>query len=317
LLSDTVSTLPVDVFREGSRDPLPLPPLLRQPGAGANLSEWLYQAMVSLLLRGNSYGLITARSGSSMRPSQVELVHPDLVTCTVMPDGRVEKRYRGEVVTPDQLWHVRAFTFPGLPAGLSPVTYARQTIGLGLATQRFGNQFFEEGAAPSGVLTAEGRLTQNQVDEAKRRFMQSHRGKREPLVLGEGITWKQISVSPTDAAWVESQQFTVGDVARLYNIPAEMVGGESGDSMTYANIEGRDLSFMKYAVGPWLVRFERALGELLPRGQFVKFNPNALLRATTKQRFDAYKVALDAKFMTVDEVRALEDLPPLAQGGIA
>jgi HK97 family phage portal protein len=270
--------------------------------------------MVSLLLRGNAYGLITARTGAAMRPAQVELVHPDLMTVTVLPDGRVEYRYRGDVVDLDDLWHVRAFTFPGLPAGLSPVEYARQTIGLGLATARFGVQFFEEGAAPAGLLTTDQHLNREQATQLKQSFTDVTRGKREPVVLGEGTTFQTISVSPTDAAWVESQRFTVSDVARVFGVPPEMVGGEAGNSLTYGNVEGRALDYLRYSVNPWLVRLETALGDLLPRGQYVKFNADGLLRSTTQERYAAYAVALDKGFLTVDEVRALEDRPPLTGG---
>ncbi len=142
------------------------------------------------------------------------------------------------------------------------------------------------------------------------------RGKREPLVLGNGTTWQQIAVSLVDAAWIDSQRFTIGDVARIYGVPPEMVAGEAGGSLTYANVEGRALDYLKFSVNPWLVRLETALGQLLPRGRSVKFNADALLRTTTKERYDAYKVGLDAGFLTLDEVRDLEDRPPLP-GGIA
>ena len=92
-----------------------------------------------------------------------------------------------------------------------------------------------------------------------------------------------------------------------------MIGGEAGNSLTYATVEGRALDFVKFSLTPWIVRLETAIGELLPRGQTVKFNVNGLLRGTTKERYDAHAVALQAGFLTVDEVRALEDRPPLEQ----
>lgn len=93
-----------------------------------------------------------------------------------------------------------------------------------------------------------------------------------------------------------------------------MIGGEAGNSLTYATVEGRALDFLRYSIQPWLVRLESAIGQLLPRGQSVKFNVNALLRSTTKERYDAHAVALASGFMTVDEVRALEDLGPMPAG---
>jgi phage portal protein BeeE len=132
LLADAVSTLPLDVYRRGDRDPLPeLPPLLRTPAAGMSLNEWLYAVMVSLLLRGNAYGIVTGCSGSTLLPAQVDLAHPDRLGVTVLPDGRVQHRLDGKELDPADVWHVRAYAFPGTVLGLSPVEYARQTIGLG------------------------------------------------------------------------------------------------------------------------------------------------------------------------------------------
>ncbi len=320
LLADTVSTLPVDVYRRGERDPLAPPPLLANPAAGWSLPDWLYATMVSLLLRGNAYALITARSGPAMRPAQVELVHPDLMAVTVLLDGTVEYRYKGSVVDRDDLWHARAFVYPGCPTGLSPVAYAAESLGLGLATQRFGKQYFEEGALPSGLLTTEQNLSQDNANMLKQMFKARTRGSREPVVLGHGTTYQAISVSPEESQFIESRKLTVADVCRVFGVPPEMVASEAGGSLTYANVEGRALDFLKFSVNPWLVRLEHAIGLLLPRGQQVKFNAGALLRTTTTERYAAHKVGLDAGFLTLDEVRQLEDRPPLdapVTGGIA
>jgi len=307
LLSDTISTLPIDAYRRGAQ--ITLPPLLVSPAAGLSREEWVYQLVVSLLLRGNAYGLITARTGATMRPAQVELVHPDSVAVHVTPDGRIEFRRRGVELDPADVWHVRAYSFPGSAVGLSPVEYARQSIGLGLASQRFGVQFFEDGAHPSGLLTSESAMSRETAHEAKERFIQSFRGNREPAVLGQGVKYQQIQINPEEAQFLDTQKFSVSQVARIFGVPAEMIGGETGHSMTYVNSEAQALDYLRYSVSPWLVRLERALERLLSSGTSVKFNPNAILRATTSERFAAYQVALDAGFMTVDEVRALEDLP--------
>jgi phage portal protein BeeE len=96
LLSDAVSTLPVHAYRRGERDPLPdLPPLLRSPAAGMTLPDWLYGAMVSLLVAGNCYGRVVARSGAGLLPAQVELLHPDRVGVSVNGDGMVTYRLNG------------------------------------------------------------------------------------------------------------------------------------------------------------------------------------------------------------------------------
>lgn len=311
LLADTISTLPIDTYRRGTQTNLP--PLLVSPAAGLSREEWVYQLMVSLLLRGNAYGLVTARTGATMRPAQVELVHPDSMTVRVTPEGRIEFWRRGVELDPADVWHVRAYSYPGSAVGLSPVEYARQSIGLGLASQRFGVQFFEDGAHPSGLLTTESAIAMEVAREAKARFIAAFRGNREPAVLGHGMKYQQIQINPEEAQFLDTQKFSVAQVARIFGVPAEMIGGETGHSMTYVNSEAQALDYLRYSVSPWLVRLERALERLLAPGTTAKFNPNAILRATTSERFAAYQVALDAGFMTLDEVRALEDLPPLQE----
>lgn len=314
LLADTVSTFPVDVYRQGSKDPLPTPPLLESPAAGTTLPEWIYQCMVSLLLRGNAYGVITARSGPTLRPAQVELIDPDLVDVPVAPDGAVQYRVHGKVRDPADIWHVRAYLFPGHPTGLSPITYAAWSIGLGLAATRYAGQFFEQSATPTGVLTMEGRLSQDAADRLKATWEAAHRGRRDTAVLEDGVEFKPIQATPEDSALVELSKWTVAEVARVFGVPPEMVAGEAGNSLTYGNVEGRAQDFLRYSVSPWLVRLEDAIGRLLPRGQYVKFNVDSLLRPTTTERYAVYKTAIETGIMTINEIRALEDLPPLADG---
>jgi len=309
LLADTISSLPVDAHRRSGEEFSS--PLLTSPAAEWTLAEWVSAVMVSLLLRGNAFGLITARSGPRLSPTQVELVNPDLVTTQVNPDGSVVRRYRGQEVDPGDLWHVRAYVYPGSPDGLSPITYAAESIGLGLATQRFGQQFFSEGAMPTGVLTVPHATHTETVDYAKYVLMAKTHGKREPLVVSGEITWTPLAVKPEESQFVDGMKFNVAQVARIFGVPPEMIGAESGSQQTYANIESRGLHFLQYSLTPWLVRLENAISSLLPRGSFVKFNTGGLLRATTKERYEAYQIALEAGFRTLDEVRELEDLPPL------
>jgi HK97 family phage portal protein len=317
LLSDVVSTLPVDVYREGSRDPLTLPPLLRSPAAGMDRQQFIEAVMRSLLLRGNAYGLITARSGATLLPSQIELIAPDLVQVRLTHEGVVEYRIGGQIVDPDDVWHVRAYTTPGQPAGLSPVEYARQTIGLGLAAEKFGAQFFGDSATPAGVLTMPGTPTTGQLAAVKEIWHDRYQSARNVAVLAGGMKFEPIAIKPEESQFIETAGLNVRSVCRVFGCPPEMIGAEAGGSLTYANVEMRSLDFLTYSVNPWLYRLEVALSKLLPRNQFVKFNPGGLLRATTKDRYEAHEIALRAGFLTVNEVRALEDLPPIAEGGTA
>ncbi len=311
LLTDTISTMPVDVYRAGTLEPLPTPAVIASPAAGKPLHEWLAEALNSLLLRGNAYGLITARSGATLLPSQVEMLHPDLVSAVRTGDGRIEWRVGGTVVDKSELLHIRAHPRPGYPLGLSPVEYASQTIGLGLAVEKFGAQFFGDGCQPSGILQTGHSIDAQQAAALQARWISSRRNNRLPAVLSGDMTYTPVSIAPEESQFIESRHLSVSDVARIYGVPPEMIAGHSGGSLTYANLENRALDFLRYTISPWLVRLEYALTSLLPRNQYVKFNAGALLRTDTKTRYEAHSIGLAAGFLTIDEVRSLEDLAPL------
>jgi HK97 family phage portal protein len=317
LLSDAVSTLPLDVYRRGDRDPLPeLPPLLRAPAAGTSLNEWIYQLMVSLLLRGNAYGIVTARSGATLLPGQVDIAHPDRMAVTVLPDGRVQHRLNGKEIPAADVWHVRAYTFPGTILGLSPVEYARQTIGLGLAAEKFGAQWFGDGSIPSGVLYTERDPGKETVKKLKAEWMAARKNNREPAVLG-GVKFEPISVRPEESQFLGTLDSNVNSIARLYGVPPEMIGGTTAGPLAYTSPEMRSLDLLTYTIRGWLVRLENAITQLLPSNQFARFNAGGLVRVDLKSRYEAHAIALASGFLTINEVRELEDRGPLPDGGSA
>jgi HK97 family phage portal protein len=311
LLADVVSELPVHVYTDARREVDP-PRALITPAAGTDLPDWLWQHMVSYLLRGNVMGVIADRVGPT-RPAQIELVNPDRVTVQVTPDGTVW-RLDGQEVDRADLWHKRAYPLPGEPLGLSPIACFANTVGLGLAVEAYGAAFFRDANTPSGVLTTEQNLTTAQAQEIHAQWKLSRSGKRDTAVLGGNTKFQPISIAPEESQFIDSMRLNTQQIARIFGIPPEMIGSDSGAAMTYANIESRDLSFLKYSLQPWLGRLERAMDTLVPRNQYVKFNVDSLLRADTLSRYQAHQIALTAGFLTLPEVRDLEDRPPLTTG---
>src|SRR5215213_1608057 len=309
ILADTVSELTLHVYTENDRRQVDPPRALITPAAGTDLPDWLWQHMVSYLLRGNVMGVIADRMGPS-RPSQIELVNPDRVTVQTSPDGTVW-RLDGTEIDRADLWHRRAFPMPGEHLGLSPIRYFANTVGLGLAVEEYGAGFFRDATTPAGLLTSDQTLTREQALDLHEMWKISRSGRRDTAVLGSGTKFQPISIAPDESQFIDTMRLNVQQIARIYAIPPELIGADSGNSMTYSNIESRDLSFLKYSLQPWLGRVERAMNTLVPRGQFTKFNLNALLRADTLSRYQAHQIGLAAGFLTLPEVRELEDRPPL------
>jgi HK97 family phage portal protein len=316
LLSDSLSTLPLDVFRDGpnGREPLELPPVLVSPAADWTMQQWLEGQVRSLLLDGNGYALVVARD-ATMRPSQLEPLDPGGVT-VAYEGGRLVRRVNGKQVDRADLWHLRAFCQAGSPVGLSPIAHARMGINLGLSAEEFGWRFFASGSLMGGLLETDQELEDDDAEALKARWNDKLAGlgkAHEIAVLDRGAKYRPITLPNDQAQFLETRKFQVAEICRLFGVPPEMIAADSGDQSTYANIEARSLYFATYALRPWLVKLETALGTLLPRGQYVRFNSGALLKTTLLQRYQAHQIALAAGFMTVAEVRRLEDLPPIEQ----
>ncbi|WFG44397.1 phage portal protein [Pseudonocardia alni] len=317
-IASVISTLPLDEYTgEGTdRRQIPTERWLDDPdGSGAGFEDWMYQVCDSVLKRGNVVGRIGAFDRLQY-PTLITVVHPDQAFPRVRSDtGAVEWTIDRRAVPRDQVWHRRAFPVPGQVLGLSPVQHHAASIGLGLAAQQFGAQFFSDGAHPTGVLSTDKPVGQGGAKAIKERFMAATSGNREPAVLGSGMKFQAIQVSPNESQFLETQRYAAADTARIYGpgIP-ELLGYETHHGLTYTNIEGRSLDLLKYSMGPWITRFERWLSGLLPRTKYLRFNRDALLASTTLERYRVHALALQNHIRVPNEVRELEDLPPTAWG---
>jgi HK97 family phage portal protein len=311
LIAGSISTLPLAAYRRGERDPLPdLPPILRTPSAGTNLPDFLYAALQALLVRGNCFGLIVDRAGAGLLPAQVELLANERVQ--VEANSRIIWRVDGQEVDPASIWHVKAFTSPGQVLGLSPIGHARQAIGLGIAAERYAAKLFGESAIPSGVLTSDQDIKADRAKEIKARWRARHQGHRDIAVLGSCARFQAVTIAPEEAQFLETTQANVRTICRYFGVQPELIGADSGNSLTYANVEQRALDFLTFGLRPWLVRLETALSALLSSTTTVKFNAAALVRTDLLTRYQAHESAIRAGWKLRSEVRELEDLPPVA-----
>jgi hypothetical protein len=232
-------------------------------------------------------------------------------------DGEVTWNVNGyRFNNPGDFVHLRVNPAPGRLLGRSPIEQHAEQIGTSLASGRFGNQWFSDGAHPSGILVnSETTLDQVQSDTAKERFMRLFRGSREPVVFGKGWDYKPIQINPEDSQFLDTQRFSEAQCARIFG-PAmpETLGYETGGSMTYANVVDRRSDLLTLSLNRWLRRADRVLTSLLPKPQYARLNRDAFLESTTLARFEAHSRALTDRWRTVNEIRAIEDLPPVPWG---
>lgn len=316
LLARTVATLPWQQFRSGEEvTPVTPSQLLTAPSVVQSPTGWKYAVMSSLLLRGNAYGLIT-EVGANGWPSRIELLHPDVVR--VRHEQGEWRYYLGrdsQPTDPAMIWHVAAYDVPGSPVGLSPISHAAASIALGLEAQGHGLSWFDRGAHPSAILYADQQLDASTAQTIKDRIKSSWQS-GEPAVLGSGLRWESIQVAADESQFLETVGANASMVCQWFGVPPEMVGvATSGSAVTYANREQRAIDFLTFTLRPWLVRLEEALTRLTPRPYTVRFNTGALLKTDLKTRYESYAMALNAEqpWLTVDEVRRLEDRTPMEQ----
>jgi HK97 family phage portal protein len=325
LIASMAAEMPIGVYTGSPDAALPARPVTAPgyledvAGDGYGTADWVYSAVVSYLLRGNVYGKVTERDTRGGFPTQVPLYYPDAVRGWRDPEtGLPQWRVNGLSVPAADIWHRRAYPLPGSLVGLSPVAYHAQTIGLGMSAQTYGLEFFNN-PSPTGLLTnTEVELDPTKAKTAKERFVAALNGAREPAVLGKGWNWQQISIKPEESQFLETQKYTEAQTARIYGPGmAEILGYDSGASMTYANVEQRNIHLLTYTLDPWLCRIERALSGMLPRPRFVRLNRNALLRTDMLTRFKAHAIAIAGRFEAPSEVRTAEDVPPMTPEQLA
>ncbi|MCP2339174.1 phage portal protein [Actinomadura rupiterrae] len=315
LLSDSVASLPLQTFRQVGdvRMPITDPALIRDPTQYGTVYDWVHRAMTSLTLRGNAYGLITVVGGNG-GPSQIEWLHPDDVEILHdRTDERPQWFFRGRPLDASLLVHIPGYTLPGRVLGLSPIMAYRTTIETGIYAQSFGRDWFQNGSTPAAILTSENRLEQADAKALKQRFRAAAEA-REPVVMGGGLEYTPISVPAEESQFLATLKMNATQIASIYGIPPQMMGGEVGKSLTYSTVEQDSLNFVRHTLRPWLVKLETAISGLLASPHFVKFNVDSIIRADLLSRYQAHHLALADGWMSRDEVRALEDRPPLPNG---
>ena len=247
---------------------------------------------------------------------QVDLWHPDRVNARI-EDGRPIWTVNGRIVPNQDMWHRRAFPVPGALLGLSPVSAHADTLGLSIAATRFGKSWFQDGGHPGGILSnSEADMSDDRVTQkAKDRFMAALFGVREPVVLGRGWKYEQIQVAPEESQFLETQEYSAAECARIVGAGvAEVLGYNTGGSMTYSNAVDRDISLLKYAADRWLKRMERIYSSFLPQSQYAKFDRDSFLDTNVMQKWLVNQKKLATGAYVINEIRAANNDKPVDWG---
>lgn len=316
-ICDGISTLPIDALRDTPSGTVEVakPPWLLQPTVDLDFISWSTQILTSLLLDGNAYCWI--RRSALAEIEELVPLNPAKIKVTRERGARVY-RIDGEEIDRFDLMHIPGVMFPGAEIGLSPVESARQTIGKAIATEEYAARFFGQGLNIAGVIETQDDLNDEQTKAMANSFARRHAGNKKahlPAVLTKGARWTSTGVTNEQAQFLETQQFTVAQICSFMFLidPTEFgVSMDKGSSVTYANLEQRNARKVQVTFLPWIIRIEAALSALIRQSnRYVKFNVNGLLRGDLKTRYESYAIGITNGFLTPDEARDKEDLPPL------
>lgn len=326
LLSETIAALPISFIRmteNGSRPDTQSDLAILFSGGKVNRYqtklEFLETFILNLVMHGNAYA-VKQKVGNRL-VGLLPLMSSQMET-RLLRDGTVVHHYYHEegmhTYSDDSIWHVKLFG-NGI-VGLSPLAYARNTMGIALAGETRVAKLYQNGGKPSGILTIDQILKQEQRDQIRREFNELREGNTDRLmVLEAGMQYKQVSMTPQDLELLESRRFSIEDICRFFGVPSVLVNDTSGSTTWGSGIQQIVQGFYKLNLRPYLERLESSMRANLMspearRRTEVEFDFDALLRANQQERFDGWQKGINAGMITPNEARAAEGRPPI-QGG--
>jgi HK97 family phage portal protein len=332
ILADGVATLPPRVYRDtpGARVPAGddqrLAQLLRRPSPGSTSADLFSTLMLHLLIDGNGF-LGKFRAEDTI--VQLACLDPQAVTVE-QRGGRIVYLYSPpqggpiQELGPADVVHVKAVSSDGL-RGLSTVRAAGKVLGLNQGLIDYACNFLGNAARPGGILAVTGDppLTTEHATGLKDDWQELFSGQgssagagRIAVLSGENLAFERVEPPMKDSEFLAQRELAAREVARIFNLPPWALGVSSGDSLTYSNVQQQNRYLVDHGLRPWLVRLERAISgdpDLCPGGVYLAFDTDALLRADPEARASFYAAGIRDGWLTVDEVRAREDLPPLEE----
>lgn len=336
IISEAVASLPPSVI-ERSPGELPvtleLPEWARYPNPEQTWLELVGEVMVSLLYHGNAYVLVDWAKGSV---SDLTVLNPG--SCSkptrgvvrVSAEGRSSDFVEASAARPapssgSEILHLRGVTKPGEPLGMSPITAHAETLGISLAAQSYGADWFANSATPSGLieLPADADLSEvgkSALRRAWRDLFGADRGQRNSVaVLTRGAQFKQLQVTPNEAQFLQTREYGVSEVARIFGLPPHMLGDMRNTTGWGTGMAEQNLAFVTHTLRTWIERAEARFSILVERElrnskARLRLSEEQLLRGATRDRWDTLRANVAAGLMTADEARAAEGIGPLPDG---
>lgn len=330
IICDTIAGLPWKVYR-GQYDELGAPDWIIDPQSSridgrvvSGTTPWdtRYSAVefwanwiVAALWWGDGYLYVPVRDQNGAPKPPLWQLHPH----DVKIDSATGTYHVGGVRLPSgSVIHLRGALPYRDGHGQGVLNVNGADLGLAATIRQYAASVFTSGVPAGYLRSSQPSMTQDQAVALKASWMAAHgNAKRSIAVLNSTTEFHPISISPVDAQLAGAREWGLRDIALAFGVPPYMLG-VPGDSSTYANVVDRMIELRTFTLLPWIRKIESTLDSEFSRGTSLKIKSDALLRADTASRYAAYESALRAGWITIDEVRELEDRPPLgAQAPLA
>lgn len=331
LLSESISTLPIKIYKsesDGSRSLAKEHPIYRllckQPNLEMTPSRFMLMVVASLCLRGNSF--IEKKYIGSKLVALEPLLPQNMTVKRSEQTGMLEYKYTDPLgqkirtIPINNIMHIRGFGMDGI-CGMIPVKIGRDVIGAALSVEESAAKIFENGLQSSGFLSAEQPLNEEQRERI-RSYLLSFVGSKNAgkmMVLEGGMKYNNVTMNPEAAQMLESRTFSIEEICRWFRVPPFMVGHMDKQSSWASSVEGMNMQFLTNTLRPLLVNIEQEISRCLLNGDddyYAEFSVEGLLRADSAGRSAYYTTALQNGWMSRNDVRRLENLPPIEGGDI-
>jgi HK97 family phage portal protein len=323
VLSGTMAALPLQIYQNtdnGRRNDKkhPTHKLLRNPNK--LMSEYIFRETMQaiLLTYGNAYAYI--RRNSNSKPIELIIIHPDDVLPLKSADEvfyQIKTSNETLIVSADNMLHLVGLGFNGL-IGKSPVRVMRESLGVAISAQEYGANFFGNGAHLSGVIEAPGTVNDETLMRLRNSWNDAYQGVQKAgktAILEAGMKFTRIGIPPNDAQFLETRQFQVTEVARMFGVQPHLL--MDLERSTNNNIEHQSIEFVTFTLTPWIARWESEINRKLfkaDEGYYCEYNLNGLLRGDAKSRAEYYRTMFAIGGMSPNEIRSLENQPNYTGG---
>ena len=311
VLQTAITGLPINEMRGGLKLGT-TSSLVLQPDVNRSRRDFLADMVASMVLDGNAFIRLVRFGGEIV---SCEVLPPSLVV--VSNDGddpaapKLRYSYLGHDYMADQIVHCKFLNVPGRLRGLGPIGAAREEVEGAQMARDYKAKFYTDSSNIKGYLQTEDKVTPDIAKNAKEAWKATGTA-ADIKVLGNKLKYVPLDLKPADLQFLETQKFDTTQIARLLGIPASiMLASVDGSNLTYSNIEQSWIEFADYTLSAYAGEIEELFNRLLPRGRTAAFDWDSSRRADMSDRFNAYKTAIEAGWMDVNEVRAREALPPL------